>query len=92
MIIRIFGEEQYRVPDELEARLQQLDSEVHAAMDAGDEAAFRAKYAELLALVREQGETLAEDDLSQSDLMLPPSDVTLAEARSEFTGEGLIPD
>jgi hypothetical protein len=26
-----------------------------------------------------------------SDIILPPSDVSLAEARSEFQGEGLIP-
>ena len=34
----------------------------------------------------------ADDDLVPSDLMLPPADITLEEARSEFTGEGLLPD
>ena len=35
---------------------------------------------------------LAEDELEGSDLILPPSDISLAEAQSEFTGVGLIPD
>ena len=43
-------------------------------------------------VVREQGEQLADDDLSTSDVILPPADTSLAEAAEEFTGEGLIPD
>lgn len=35
---------------------------------------------------------LGEDELEPSDLILPPTDITLAEAQREFTGEGLIPD
>ncbi|MGP0047309.1 MAG: PspA-associated protein PspAA, partial [Solirubrobacteraceae bacterium] len=31
------------------------------------------------------------DQLFGSDIILPPPDVSLAEARSEFLGEGLIP-
>jgi hypothetical protein len=34
---------------------------------------------------------VSEDRLAPSDLILPPPDVSLAEAREEFTGEGLIP-
>ena len=33
-----------------------------------------------------------EDDLEGSDVILPPPDLSFAEAASEFTGEGLIPD
>jgi len=35
---------------------------------------------------------LGEDELEGSDIMLPPPDISLEEARAEFTGEGLIPD
>ena len=61
-------------------------------MSAGDEAGFRSALADLLAAVREQGDELADDDLSTSDVILPPADTSLAEAAEEFTGEGLIPD
>ena len=32
------------------------------------------------------------DELEESDVILPPPDVTFAEAAGEFTGEVLIPD
>jgi hypothetical protein len=43
-------------------------------------------------LVRAEGEPLAEDDLSTSDVVIPPSDLTLEETRRLFSPEGLIPD
>ncbi|MDQ4026117.1 MAG: hypothetical protein M3217_11625 [Actinomycetota bacterium] len=45
-----------------------------------------------LALVEADGERLAGDELVESDVILPPRDVTFEEACEEFTGEGLIPD
>jgi hypothetical protein len=43
-------------------------------------------------LVRDRGEPLPDEDLSASDLIIPPSDLTLEETRQLFTEEGLIPD
>ena len=40
----------------------------------------------------QMGASLADEELEPSDLMLPPADITLEEAREEFTGEGLLPD
>jgi hypothetical protein len=42
--------------------------------------------------VRERGERLADDDLSPSDLIIPPDDLSLEEAKELFSGDGLIPD
>jgi hypothetical protein len=92
VIVRIFSDGQYRVPDDAHDRLHELDHKTVAAVDAGDEAAFKATYAELVELIHSSGERLADDDLTPSDLMLPPADITLEEARSEFTGDGLIPE
>ena len=33
----------------------------------------------------------ADDVLEQSDVIIPPPDVSFEEARAEFSGEGLIP-
>jgi hypothetical protein len=92
MIVRIFSEGQYRIPQDAEAQLQALDQACVAAVDADDEAAFTTTFAALLDHVRSTGEKLADDELEPSDLMLPPADTSFDEARSEFTGEGLIPD
>ncbi|MGH2832576.1 MAG: PspA-associated protein PspAA [Solirubrobacteraceae bacterium] len=91
MIVRISGEDQYRLGEQDQARLHQLDGEVLAAVHASDEEAFERAYGELLAFVRANGELLGEDELEGSDLILPPADITLAEVGEEFTGEGLIP-
>jgi hypothetical protein len=91
MIVRISGDNQYRL-DGVDGRVDELDKAVLAAIEAGDEQHFRSAYNELLAFVRDNGTPLAEDELEGSDLILPPSDISLAEAQSEFTGAGLIPD
>ena len=91
MIVRIFSDNQYRVPEAAIDRMNVLDNECVAAVEAGDEDRFRACYDQLLTLVRDEGEALGDDDLTGSDLMLPPADITMDEARAEFTGEGLIP-
>ncbi|HEY7960693.1 MAG TPA: hypothetical protein VID29_02120 [Solirubrobacteraceae bacterium] len=91
MIVRVSGENQYRLQDEHRARLNELDNAVVAAVN-GDEQRFRDVYDELLAFVRSNGTPLAEDELATSDLILPPPDLSLAEAKQAFTGEGLIPD
>lgn len=91
MIIRISTEGQYEVADGVVNSLNQLDNEVVAACDAGDEERFRTSFKGLLDLVRREGRQLGEEELSGSELILPPPDVSLEEAKTEFTGEGLIP-
>jgi len=92
VIVRVSTEGQYELSDGALTRLQELDQECQAAVDAGDSARFHDRYTELLGLIRDQGSELADDDLRGSDLTLPPPDITLAEAQSEFSGQGLIPD
>ena len=38
------------------------------------------------------GQDLDDDELAESDVILPPRDISFEEAQAEFTGEGLIPD
>ena len=92
MIIRIFSDGQYRVPDSAMARINELDAQALAAVEAGDEEGFESTYTALVDEVHTTGERLDDDDLSPSDLMLPPADISFEEAQQEFTGEGLIPD
>ena len=92
MIVRISGEDQFRLPDADAERLNELDNRAVAAAEQGDEPSFRELWVEMLALVEAGGERLGDDELVESDVILPPRDVTFEEARDEFTGEGLIPD
>ena len=92
MIARIATESQYRLGDEAAAQLNELDNEAVAAVDGDDEDRFHEVFEQMLDLVRREGRPLGEDELAESDVILPPPDMTFVEARTEFTGEGLIPD
>jgi DNA-binding GntR family transcriptional regulator len=92
VIVRIATEDQYRLPDEDAKRLNELDNEVVAAVEAGDEDRFHQLFEEMLQLVRSDGKQLADDELEESDVILPPPDTSFVEATQEFSGDGLIPD
>lgn len=92
MIVRISGEGQWRLADDVRERVNELDNAAVDAVDAGDEPRFHEQFDALLAMVRTDGERLPADDLQPSDVILPPSDLSFAEAGRDFTGEGLIPD
>lgn len=92
MIVRIMTEGQYKLGDEVLAKVNELDNACVAAVEAGDEDGFHENFEELLQLIRTDGEELPDDDLHGSDVLIPPSDTTFQEAAADFTGEGLIPD
>jgi len=92
MIVRLSGEGQFELPDGDAERLNELDNRAVAAVEQGDEAGFRELWSQMLELVATDGHVLDGDDLVESDVILPPRDVSFAEAAGEFTGEGLIPD
>jgi hypothetical protein len=90
VIVRIATDGQYRLADEDATRLNELDNAAVEAVDAGDEARFHELFGQMLELVR-GAPPLNGDELEESDVILPPPDLTFEEAGSEFTGEGLIP-
>jgi hypothetical protein len=92
VIVRIATESQYRLPEGDAATLNELDNEAVAAVEAGDEDRFHEVFEQMLELVRRDGTPLGEDELEESDVILPPPDISFVEAAAEFTGEGLIPD
>jgi hypothetical protein len=92
VIVRISGVGQYRLADALGTRLNDLDNVAVKAVESGDEACFTSLFRQMVELVRSEGEELPADDLSPSDVILPPPDTTLAEAAADFTGDGLVPE
>ena len=92
MIVRLSGEGQYRVADDVVQQLNELDEKAQAAVDADNEPELDRTLDEMWALVRRAGEPLPDEDLSPSDFVIPPSDLTLDETKRLFSHEGLIPD
>jgi hypothetical protein len=91
VIVRISTEGQYELSEDDVAELNNLDNQAVAACDSEDEAKFQDTFKQLLDFVRSKGQPVADDVLEGSDVILPPPDVSLEEAKAEFSGEGLIP-
>jgi hypothetical protein len=92
VIVRISGEGQYKLPDEDAGRLNELDNRAVSAVEQGDETGFKELWSQMLELVASDGNAVDADELVESDVILPPRDISFDEAKGEFTGEGLIPD
>jgi PspAA-like protein len=92
VIVRIMGEGQWRVDDDEIAELDTLDTEAGKLLEAGDEEGLRRVLGQMADRVRTNGEQLPDADLHPSDAIVPPTDLSLDEARQLFEGEGLIPD
>jgi hypothetical protein len=92
MIIRVVNEGQYEVSDSLLDALNELDNEIVGLIESGDEIRFRDVLREFVSMIRENGTPLDTDVIVESDLIIPPEDLTLSEAAKIFSGEGLIPD
>ncbi len=94
MIVRILGEGQYRLDDDVRERVNDLDNEVVELVERGDEEGFHETFERLLDLIRTEGTALGDEELEESDVLVPPSDTSFEEAKRDesFAGEGLIPD
>lgn len=90
MIVRISGEGQFDLNDDAVRRLDTLDTELTDAMNAGDEHRFHHALHNTLQFVRESGSYVPHERIVPSEVVVPPEDVTLEEARAFFTDEGLM--
>ena len=92
MIIRIATEDQYEVSQSDYERVNDLDNAVVAAVEAGDEETYAKTFAQLIDFIHTNGRKLGDDELRESEVIVPPSDTSLEEARADFSGEGIIPE
>jgi PspAA-like protein len=92
VIVRVMGEGQYEVDAEVAKGLNELDEQAAQALEAGDGERLAEVLHRMAEAVRTNGARLPDDDLSPSEAIVPPEDLSLDEARELFEGEGLIPD
>ena len=92
MIVRIMGEGQYKVSSSLLDELNTIDNMIveHVAREAKTE--FREDLRKLIATVKEHGTPLDPSEIVESDIIVPPEDLTLEEAEEVFSGSGIIED
>jgi hypothetical protein len=89
MIVRILGEGQFQMDDDVAAKLTALDRELDAAVEKEDDATFRMVLDALVRLVRDSGTPVPDEVFVTADFILPFSDATLAEVR-QLLADGKI--
>jgi len=92
MIVRLMGEGQFEIDDEVAKGLNSIDEQAAAAVESGDEEQLGELLRRMAEAVRTNGTRVPDEELSASDAIVPPDDLSLAEARRLFEDEGLIPD
>jgi PspAA-like protein len=92
VIVRLMGEGQYEVDEEVAKGLNDLDEQAGEAVEQGNEEKLRELLQRMAEAVRTNGARLPDDDISPSEGIVPPDDLSLEEARRLFDDEGLIPD
>ena len=85
MIVRIMAEGQYRLSDEAFERLKDIDDHLLTALEEHDGTRFHRLFRDALTVVR-NGEPLAQS-LETSDLVLPPAETSMEEARRLMEAE-----
>ena len=91
MIVRILGEGQYRIHDEIAARLEELDAQLDAAVEANDDTAFKAALGASVELVRSDGTPVPADSIVTAEIILPSEDADVAEVL-QLLAEGKLAD
>jgi len=101
-VVRILGGEgQFEVSSAVLDRINAIDNRI-VEMVAGEKKGeskeeengerFRELLAEMIGVVKREGNALDPGEIVESDVIVPPADLSLEEAKKIFTGEGIIPD
>jgi hypothetical protein len=93
MIVRILNEGQWSLSDEAVRGLNSLDDAVEQAVASGDQDQLTRALHTLLDRIRTTGTRVPDEELEDSDLILPAADSTLEEVQQLLgeSEEGLIP-
>ena len=90
MIVRILGEGQFWVDDDVAAKLTALDTDLDAAVNSENEKAVKVALGAAERLVRESGTRVPDEEFVTADYILPFSDATVGEVR-KLLADGTIP-
>jgi PspA-Associated protein len=93
MIVRILNEGQWQLSDEAMRGLNSFDDAVEQAVASGDQDQLTKALHALLDRIRTTGTRVPDEELEDSDLILPDADSTLEEVKQLLSEseEGLIP-
>ena len=82
VVVRIQGEDQYRLSDTDHAQLDQYDQRLVQAIQSGDQAAYHLALSAVVQFVRTHGVLVGPTENVTSASVIPAEDMSLEEARS----------
>jgi hypothetical protein len=92
MIVRILGIGQFRLDDRHLDSLNKVDNRIVEHVSKGDQKEFRKDLAKLISIIKELGKPLDPAEIIPSEIIVPPEDMSFAEAKSIVSPPGLIKD
>lgn len=92
MIVRLMGEGQYELDKKYVDEVNKIDNNIVNIVQKGDEKVFKDEFKKLSEYVRKNGKKISDEVIKPSEIIIPPSDLTLDEAKRIFAGDGLFPD
>ena len=90
MIIRIIGQGQFNVQSSLFDDLNKIDNKIVEYVQKGNDKNYKKSLAELIAMILHESKKVSDKELVESDIIVPPADMTIEEARQVFTGTGIF--
>ena len=92
MIIRIVSEGQYEIPSSLFDELNAIDNTIVELVSKGNEEEYGKELSKLIDMIKTNGKQLDDSDIVESNIIVPPGDLTFEEAKEIFTGVGVFED
>lgn len=92
MIIRIMGEGQYQASEALCDELNEIDNQIVTLVEEGKAEEYRKELARLISEIREKSEPIDPEEIVESDIIVPPGDLSFEEAKAVFKGAGIFAD
>lgn len=89
MIVRILTDNQYRLDESHMHTITRLDHALEDAAAKNDELQFSDLLEQLTTYIRERGQVVPNEELVASELVVPPPDMSMAEARKYFEENGI---
>lgn len=93
-IVRLMIDAQYYVSEDVMKELNSLDNRLVRMLkdEITDEDSMKEVIASMRILVKSKGKRVKDESIVASDIIIPPTDISIDEARDIFKGEGIIPE
>ncbi|MDQ1252081.1 MAG: phage shock protein [Euryarchaeota archaeon] len=92
VIIRIMGEGQYQASNALRSELNKIDDRIVTLVEEGNAVEFRRELKRLISMIKEKAMPIDAKEIVNSDIIVPPADMSFDEAKAVFKKPGIIED